>query len=268
MLRATQLAGFGGRRGPSLLLKDILARAGVTPFLALDAGDAASYPGSGQNWFDLSGGGNDFRLGDTTGSDPEDPTFVAAGLRSYFRFDGADFLLLPNASIPAEMDAMHKDNATWTGVCAARFQAGTTFQYVFASGHNPGARFGIDGDEHPVVVVENFNETISLSDAMTATVIAGQDHVYAVSLDEAGGAGASFHDLDGTVETFNGAYSETGTPDIDGEAYIGCRDDQPGGRALFLENDTRLYLLALFDGALGQAQVAAVRTDIARRLGL
>jgi len=62
--------------------------------LCLDAGDPASYT-SGQKWLDRSGGGYDFHLGATSGSEASDPTFNGvAGRQSdaeYFSGDGGDY---------------------------------------------------------------------------------------------------------------------------------------------------------------------------------
>lgn len=62
--------------------------------LHLDAGDAASYPGSGQTWFDLTANHYDFFLGSSDTPTTDDPTFHgSAGGKSgneYFSFDGGD----------------------------------------------------------------------------------------------------------------------------------------------------------------------------------
>lgn len=53
----------------------------LTPFLYIDAGSTASYPGSGSTWNDLSGSGYNFTLYNS-------PTFVNAGAASYLSFVG------------------------------------------------------------------------------------------------------------------------------------------------------------------------------------
>ncbi len=69
--------------------------------LHLDAGDAASYGGSGQTVTDLSGAGNDFYLGSTSGVESVDPAFNGvAGAKSgseYFSTDGGDHMDLAAA---------------------------------------------------------------------------------------------------------------------------------------------------------------------------
>lgn len=43
--------------------------------LCLDAGDAASYPGTGQSWLDVSGQANNFFLGANNTVTTDDPSF-------------------------------------------------------------------------------------------------------------------------------------------------------------------------------------------------
>lgn len=92
MLVGTHRAGFGGAK-PGVIT------AGLQ--LWLDAGDAACYPGSGQNVLDLTASDNDFYLGATSGASGDDPTFNgAAGGKSsseYLSFDGGDTLVLQAA---------------------------------------------------------------------------------------------------------------------------------------------------------------------------
>jgi hypothetical protein len=54
----------------------------LTPFLYIDAGSTASYPGTGSTWNDLSGSGYNFTLYNS-------PAFVNAGAASYFSFVAA-----------------------------------------------------------------------------------------------------------------------------------------------------------------------------------
>ena len=54
--------------------------------LHLDAGDAGSYPGSGQVWSDLTANDFDFHIGETSSSERSDPTFNgSAGAKSINR---------------------------------------------------------------------------------------------------------------------------------------------------------------------------------------
>ena len=52
--------------------------------LHLDAGDAGSYPGSGQVWSDLTANDFDFHIGETSSSERSDPTFNRLGRREVY----------------------------------------------------------------------------------------------------------------------------------------------------------------------------------------
>jgi len=67
--------------------------------LYLDAGNTASYSGSGTTWADLSTNTNNATL---TGS----PTFTSSGANSYFSFNGSGTQL---ASIPARLFSLWLD---------------------------------------------------------------------------------------------------------------------------------------------------------------
>ncbi len=85
----------------------------------IDAGDAASYPGTGQSVQDLSPSNFDWQLGSTSGVDTEDPTFVGvAGRQSsgeYFRsIDYEDDLRALARS--TFTDSLHQNNALYSYV--------------------------------------------------------------------------------------------------------------------------------------------------------
>jgi hypothetical protein len=99
--------------------RDALTRLGLTTNLrlCLDAGDAASYPGSGQSWLDRSGGGYDFFLGTTSGADATDPVFNGtAGRKSsneYWTPSGGDLFTYDSAN-ESWMTALHQAGAQFT----------------------------------------------------------------------------------------------------------------------------------------------------------
>jgi len=96
--------------------------------LYLDAGQTASYSGSGTTWTDLSGNTNNATL---TGS----PTFTSSGASSYFTFNGTSAqYALTNAA---------KYNTTYTGKTVflfARLTAGFTGAYECLFGSFTGNR--------------------------------------------------------------------------------------------------------------------------------
>jgi hypothetical protein len=118
---AGAMAGFAAQGGPATFkMIDGISALGLATNLklCLDAGDADSYT-SGQKWLDRSGGGYDFFRGVGSGSSTDDPTFNGvAGAQSsseYWSFDGGDFFTY-DTTTETWMDALHKNNATWTAV--------------------------------------------------------------------------------------------------------------------------------------------------------
>lgn len=99
---------------------DILNRYDYTSNLklCLDAADHNSWNGSGGKWLDRSGGGYDFFLGTTTGSDSTDPTFGGSEMgsregNSYFTFDGGDYFQYDTTN-ESWMNDLHKNGKKYT----------------------------------------------------------------------------------------------------------------------------------------------------------
>ena len=99
--------------------------------LCLDAGDTASYPGSGATWYDLAGKSAD---GEING-----PAFNSA-LGGYFDFDGVDDYVEVD-SLNGGTSIFHEGNWTWTtwGYRESSSLTGTSqYSDVFNSlGHRP-----------------------------------------------------------------------------------------------------------------------------------
>lgn len=87
MLPGLAMLGLGGGEQETIVTENL--------GLHLDAGDSASYGGSGQTWSDLTANGFDFFVGETVGAEANDPTFNGvAGAKSsaeYFSYDGGDW---------------------------------------------------------------------------------------------------------------------------------------------------------------------------------
>lgn len=90
-------------------LVDVLTALGLTTNLklCLDAGDIASYPGSGTKWLDTSGGGYDF---DNNGA-TFNGTAGAQASNNYFSGDGGDYFSY-DSSIESWMQNMGKEGQT------------------------------------------------------------------------------------------------------------------------------------------------------------
>lgn len=175
--------------------------------LALDAGDANSYSGSGQDWFDRSGLGNHFFRGATSGAEASDPTFngSAGGLADtvYWSFDSGDFFTEANASM--DLGDARADGARYT------------IMIVFYGKLNDANRGWFD-DGDTVTVSCDANEKMRIAadevfttKTTTASYVTDDWNLYIASVDENGGAAGSFQYLNGAVDsTFNGTI--TGGP--------------------------------------------------------
>lgn len=89
---------------------DVLTDLGLTSGLrlCLDAGDIASWPGSGTKWLDVSGGGYDFTITGATFSG-------AAGSLSGSKWslDGGDYFTYDTTN-ETWMENLHKNNQSWS----------------------------------------------------------------------------------------------------------------------------------------------------------
>lgn len=91
---------------------------GTNLIYTLDPGEVTSYDPDtdDQAVLDLSGNGNHFQLGATSGSEASDPIFAgtkgALSKAEYFALDGASYLY--KTTPPAAIEAFHKDGAVGT----------------------------------------------------------------------------------------------------------------------------------------------------------
>ena len=100
----------------------------VTPglILNLDAGNTASYSGTGTTWYDISGAGNDTTL---TGSTP----WTSAGAQSYFSFTNG--VAQGGAILP---------NTTYTKMGIFRYAGGYYGNFISGGGNSAHAFWGAD----------------------------------------------------------------------------------------------------------------------------
>jgi hypothetical protein len=88
------------------------------------------YEGSGQTVHDLSGKGNHGTLGSTTGVDDNDPSWIKGWLfGSALRFDGNDFVRIPNAP---QLNSANLTVSTWVRAGASP----GNFRYILGKGAN------------------------------------------------------------------------------------------------------------------------------------
>jgi len=179
--------------------------------LCLDAGEARSYPGSGQTWSDLSGNGSDFYLGATSGAEASDPTFNGqVGARragTYFSFDGGDYFTMAVAT-PTWMQNLHKAGAK-LGILAWWYMAASGgSQLLFATAGITWSEFGVSFE----VVNGTAMRWVTLNNVVGGALQVGSGLVtpvakwtcIGISIDEAANSGFFF--VDGQQAQFSAAY--------------------------------------------------------------
>lgn len=224
------ISAIAGRHTGRMI--DVLTSIGLTTNLklCLDAGDAASYT-SGQTWFDRSGGGFDFFLGSSSGSESADPTFNGnAGGNSSSEF--FDFLNFDRCSYDsaneAWMDAMHKDSAQFSIAAWIRFPLATGV--ISASlgddlgGSGPGIQIVVTATAFgapPAQVTVRIAHTsgYALQQDCATTLSRQAWHFVGISVDESGNT-LRFN-IDGTATSHACTYSTPAATGAPGPYYIG-----------------------------------------------
>lgn len=253
MLHNNNFTGFGARRD-SALLNDILHELGLAEgcVLCLDAGDAASYPGSGQTWFDVSGNGNHFFLGGGPGAEASDPTFNGtAGLpveETYFSFDGGDYFT--EAAAHTFADNWHKDNGVFSLIAVHYVIASASAQGLLSNVDNTTSQ---DGISFHVGASEDSRLIHALTNASIESVQIGIPVVTAWNF-----SGLSFNEAGPTCA---GRVNATpSTPAVLGSTATDA-NSQPlrigawGDAALRLASGSRLSLMAGWSRAIGASAV-------------
>jgi hypothetical protein len=244
-----------------LSAKEALRQLGITAQLVLDAGDGASYDGSSQTWTDVSGSGNHFYRGSSSGADATDPTFAGtAGLVSdgeHFSFDGGDYF--SPAGAPTFDDALHHDNALFTIMAVVYPAASGSARCIFGntnSGTAQGIRFLMTSGNALQIAVQNGTDAVTNNGPANLTL--NQWNFAACSINEGGGANASHLWVNGSYVLRDGARSSPGAGNANDAPQIGAR----GGTSTtqIFQNGERLAVLVVINNAaLSPGQVAAFR---------
>lgn len=237
--------------------------------LALDAGDIASWPGSGEKWLDTAGGGYDFWRGTGTGSDSADPTFngTAGALTSgeYWSFDGGDYFTYDTTN-ETWMQNIHKDNAkvAWAGWV---YLAGG-LQTIFGNLNNnlaggTGIAFYPRADGTVRCRVRNGSGN-ALEITTTGTHPTGAWCFLSGRIDEAVGAGGAALGINATFETFTSTYSSPSSGNASINLTIGsCGTNEP------IENGGRMAEFAMWEGTIpSQSDLTAIFNATKGRFGL
>lgn len=254
-------------------LIDIITNLGLEGNLVycLDAADPNSYSGTGQTWSDVSGNGNDFFRGETSGSESKDPTFNTSG---WWDFGTDQYFSQSSASKLTSIDDCHQNNALCTFF--VRMYPKTATSTIFNNNINGsnlndvGVQWRIRSDGR--LEFQAFRppvNQIALAALSTDTVAIDAWHNIATSIDEATGAGGGFHWADNAYlqisasDTFNATYTSPNT---------GVATDIPniGHTSNFIPSQgfasgTKLAAFALWSGvALTKANLDAIGSQMNR----
>jgi hypothetical protein len=272
MLKAAWASGSGlfGATVTTQTLMEIITELGLTTGLklALDAGDANSYSGSGQSWLDVSGNGYDYFRGATVSGETSDPTFngVAGGRSSseYFSFDGGDYFRY-DAVPEAWMQALHKDGAVWSGFAVVYTPSLTANLRIFntRSGSVTGVNFGqtVLGKAN----ASSFSGATQTALTSSAALTASAWNAVGFSWTENGASDNRLITVNGAVEVSSGGYT---TPDPT-DAVVGAGIGADGAGTTPFATNTRLAMLAMWQGtALTSVQIASIYNRIKSRYGL
>lgn len=241
----------------------------------LDAGDVASYNGTGQTWVDPESGVMDFYLGATSGVTTDDPTFNGTAGRlsrnEFFQFDGGDEMREVtdfSADYP-----WHKDNATFTLIVIYyRPAANTGLRFPFLANHNQGTtdigivfqvettsdRFHLD--------VHNGTATPASNNNADFTTVFDRFGYCALSVNEAVGTNGMFFYTDKGIDFDSSTYtSPSASNPSDGVPVIGRLGTAGTGRAA---NGDRIAMLIAFSTALPRGAAQAIYEGLRSRYGL
>jgi len=263
----------GGAGGPAInsrLLQGIANASQLSALqVCLDAGVAASYPG-GNLWKDISGAGNDFQIGSTSGTDTSDPTFhgsIGGGSPGeYFTFDGGDYFAIAAGANPAFIDAMHAAGATFSWLSIVYVPAGLTV-VLFSTEHGGSSRgFDMDyaGSDTTLRLYELNGTGIGYGNTIGSVLINDAWCVVHVSIAE-GVTNGSVVSLNGSaVSIFTASYSSPTSGPATYLARLGAR----GGGVDFTGNGVRQVAAAGWARALSAANHAAIYNQIKSGFGL
>lgn len=226
--------------------------------LCLDAGDLASYPGSGQKWFDRAQGYN-FRRGATSGVAADDPTFVgvAGDLKdsTYWAFDGVQYFTYDTTNEPW-MEDLHKDGAIFSFAGWLFVEAPGTNNGILGTRGAIAGNTGVTLFAAPTDVltwsVSNAGVSV-LTYTTTMAAATGAWHFVGLSINEPAGTGIIL--LDGTEEAFASTYVLPAAGNATFTMQLGSRGnaDNPLG-------DTwRMGFMAMWSGrALSSAELMSL----------
>jgi hypothetical protein len=243
--------------------------------LCLDAGAAASYPGSGQSWLDLAGSGYDFFLGAGSGASSDDPTFngVAGALSAneYFSFDSDDLFRYDSAN-EAWMNNLHKDSCQWAFVALFYIGSLAATQGLLGNTAASNASVGVDLTVQtsgvPQINVRNGSGSAAAATESPTSgfpLSAGAWQFLAMSVDEASATGNMNWNVNGNQDTDDVAFSSPSASDATFTLEIAAR----GSINAELSSGSRMACFAMWEGRhLTHSEIDSVFQAIRGRVGI
>jgi hypothetical protein len=256
--------------GPKTL-QEIINAMGATSSLnfCLDAGDTASYSGTGQTWTDTSGSGNSFFRGDTGSASATDPTFNTSGSRldgttTYWSFDGGDYFQASGS--PTFAEPWHKAGATYSLMflyyLPTPLAANTNGLFATRQGLSTNAGIGMYISNASAVVA--FYRSISNSSvdtlfSVTNPVTANSYNFIAITHTDGGGPRTC---VNGVFETLTPT-SSTSTEASTSPYQIGNFTDSSSGP---MQTNARLVCTAGWSRQLSDAEVTVLYNQMKLRV--
>lgn len=237
--------------------------------LCLDAGDAGSYPGTGQPWIDLVGN-YDFNRGATNGAEASDPTFNGnAGqltASEYASFDGGDYFRKASAN-DVFFNSLHKDNALWSMCCWWRTANASGTNRFFGTSTQSASLIGIawncnSSTATMTFVCSNGSGTAARTQSPNLGVTDGVWQFFALSWDEAANTSNYHRNAVGTGSV--ASYSSPSASDASYTAEIGAFGNAIGPSG----NGCRLGLFMMWDRYVPAAQMTALYQATRGRYGV
>ena len=229
---------------------NILRRLNLTSnlVLCLDATDAASYPGSGQTWSDMSGQGNDFYLGAGNTATTDDPTFNSTPPKN-FSCDGGDYFTLTVAN-PTWVKNVSKDNAAVTlGIWANIATSMAFFGDQVTNDNSVGFGWRASSTTQAFRVGDGSAQPLAVTSATTVGPLASTNAFYAVVINEAAGTGFFLRNL--VTDSFTSTYSSPSASDAGTALQIGAR----GANRTPTATGSVFYVIVAWSAALSGTQL-------------
>lgn len=224
--------------------------------LHLDAGDIASWPGSGQTWNDIAGNGFQFHLGSGSGADSADPTFNGSpgghSAAEYWSFDGGDYFTQAAAYSGSLMRSIGRTDQPFTVEAWLWRGAATNVSDALFASASMGAHSGCwvefarSTDNLPRIQVYPLSSGVTASGA-----IAGGAWKHVVWAGRCNGSTGSFY----TNAAANGTWSLNNSSFTSGDSSITPTLCAYGGGSTPVQNGTRLAIVRMYSRVLSAGEV-------------